>query len=536
MKRSDILKKIKTLPSCDLLVVGGGATGCGIALDAASRGLSVVLVEQNDFAEGTSGRSSKLVHGGVRYLEMAVKHFDRQQYQLVKEGLFERFLFLRNAPHLTRVLPLVSPLYRIIKLPYLWVGLKLYDFLAGAHGLGPSGYQSKEKTLQEYPQLNTRRLKGGIRYYDGQFNDSRMALALALTAAEQGALVANHLALVGLEKSAGRISAAQLEDRLSGERFSLPARAVVNAAGPFADQVRQLDQPDAEALLAVSSGVHIVLDTNYPPPKAGLLLSETEDNRVLFVLPWQRRCMVGTTDRAAELSEHPKATQEEVDYLLRHLQRVLDPPPRRENICAVWSGLRPLVRNSQAADTSTLLRDFLIEESPSGLFTIAGGKWTSYRRMSEKLVDQVVAKRNLTARPCQTEDLRLLGGEDWQPTGWQKLAKDYLLDERTARYLHANYGTRASAVAALAGGPLLEPLAPGYLCIGAEVVYAVRHELAETAIDILARRLPLALLDTQAARQAGERVVKLIAQEKGWDAARCAEEHSQLEQRLSQAL
>ncbi len=536
MKRSDILSQIQNLQSCDLLVIGGGATGCGIALDAASRGLSVVLVEQNDFAEGTSGRSSKLVHGGVRYLEMAVKHFDREQYQLVKEGLFERFLFLRNAPHLTRVLPLVSPLYSWLQLPYLWAGLKLYDFLAGARGLGPSGYQSVERTLQEYPQLNKRRLKGGIRYYDGQFNDSRMALALALTAAEQGALIANHLAVVALNKPEGRISGALLEDRLSGERFSLDARAVVNATGPFADQVRHLDRPDAEPLLAVSSGVHIVLDETYPPPKAGLLLTETKDKRVLFVLPWQRRCMVGTTDQAAELSEHPKATEEEVDYLLRHLQQVLYPSPQRENICAVWSGLRPLVRNPQATDTSKLLRDFVIEESPAGLFTIAGGKWTSYRRMGEKLVDRVVTGRAISAGPCRTEQLCLIGGEDWQPTGWQALAKNYLLDERTARYLHANYGTRATAVAKLAVGKLLEPLAAGYLCIAAEVVYAARHELAERAIDILARRLPLALLDTQAAKLAGERVIELVAVEKGWDQARCGAEAQLLEQRLSEAL
>lgn len=536
MNRDEILNQIKQLNSCDLLVIGGGATGCGIALDAASRGLSVVLVEQNDFAEGTSGRSSKLVHGGVRYLEMAVKRFDREQYRLVKEGLNERFLFLRNAPHLTRVLPLVSPLYRWFQLPYLWAGLKLYDLLAGAHGLGPSGFQSVDKTLLECPQLNRRGLKGGIRYYDGQFNDSRMVLALALTAAEQGAMIANHLAVVAFCKAAGIIDGAVLEDRLAGERFELKARAVINATGPFVDRLRQLDRVDVKPMLAVSSGIHIVLDQHYPPSQAGLLLAETEDERVLFVLPWQGRCLVGTTDQKAELAEHPQPTEAEVRYLLRHLQKVLDPPPTQENIRAVWSGLRPLVQDAEATDTAELLRDFVIEDSLAGLLSIAGGKWTSYRRMAEKLVDQVVATRGFAAATCRTKELHLTGGEGWQPTGWQPLAKDYLLDEQTARHLHANYGTRASAVAKLAVGPLLAPVVDGFLCIGAEVVYAARHELAERAIDVLARRMPLALLDTEAAGQAGGQVIKLMRAEKDWCQQRCHEELKLLEKRLSTGL
>lgn len=536
MNRSENLQKIKQLPGCDLLVIGGGATGCGIALDAASRGISVVLAEQNDFAEGTSGRSSKLVHGGVRYLEMAVKQFDRGQYQLVKEGLHERFYFLRNAPHLSHPLPLISPVYRWTQLPYVWFGLKLYDRLSGQHSLGPSGFSNLSKTLQEFPLLQKKDLKGGIRYYDGQFNDSRMALALALSAAEHGALIANHLAVVDLPKAAGKLVGAVFEDRISGERFSLQAKAVVNATGPFVDKLRLLDDPNAQALLLVSSGVHIMLDESYPPPQAGMLLSETEDGRVLFVLPWQGRCMVGTTDQHAELSEHPPVRQDDIDYLLRHLQKVIDPPPSSANVSASWVGLRPLVQNPKAHDSARILRDFTIEESVSGLYSIAGGKWTSYRRMAEKLVDRVVEGRSFIAGHCKTKALPVTGAENWQPNGWWLLVDNFSLSEPVARYLHQSYGCHAERIAHLAAERYGQPLATGFPCLEAEVIHACQFELAERAIDILARRLPLALIDQRLAQQAAPRVLELMSMEKRWSSQRLAEEKSLIEKRLTVAL
>ncbi len=536
MKRTEILKQIKQSAEIDLLVIGGGATGCGIAFDAVSRGLSVVLVEQNDFAEGTSGRSSKLIHGGVRYLEMAVKQLDRDQYHLVKEGLHERFYFLRNAPHLCHPLPLISPLYKWWQLPQIWIGLKLYDFLSGQHSLGPSGYATFATTVAEFPLLQRSGLKGGIRYYDGQFNDSRMALELALSAAKRGALVANHLAAVDLQKNGDKLVGAVLEDRLTLERFELSAKAVVNATGPFGDQLRTLDQPNSVPMLTTSSGCHIVLDESYPPPQAGLLITETEDDRVLFVLPWMGRCLVGTTDQEAGLNEHPQVAQKDIDYLLRHLQKVLDPPPTADNITASWSGLRPLVHDPKAHDSSRILRDFVIEESVSGLFTIVGGKWTSYRRMAEKLVDRVVASRRFSVAACQTETLAVHGAENWHPNGWQTLVDAFSLSEATARYLHASYGCYATEVARLAAQDLSAQLADSTPCIEAEVLYACRSELAERAIDVLVRRLPLALLDNDLAKQAAPRVLDLMSAEKGWDAQRCAAEKQLLEKRLSVAL
>jgi glycerol-3-phosphate dehydrogenase len=280
----------------------------------------------------------------------------------------------------------------------------------------------------------------------------------------------------------------------------------------------------------------MVLDQSYPPARAGLVLTDTDSGRTFFVLPWQNRSLVGTLDQPAELSEHPRAADQDLDDLLRQLRKVLDPPPKKEQVRATWSGLRALIRRSEIDDSALSPHKFVIDTSSSGLLTIAGGKWTSYRLMAEKLVDRVVAENALQAKPCQTKTLSLQGAAGWQPTGWQLLAKHFLLDEPTARYLHASYGTRAPEVAKLAVGELLEPLAEGFACIGAEVVYAVKCELAERAMDVLARRLPLALLDRQAARKASGRVVQLMAFENSWTPDRRLAEQQLVEQRLLDAL
>ncbi len=536
MKRETFLSQIRQIDCCDLLVIGGGAVGCGIALDAANRGLSVVLVEQNDFAEGTSSRSSKLLYDDILSPKKLFSCFAPGSDPLLQERFDERFQFLRNAPHLTRVLPLVFPQYTWRQLSGLFSRCKLLDLLSGRRRFGPSGFQNAAQVLKEFPFLNRQGLIGGVRYYDGLYYDSRLALALALTAAEQGALIANHLAVVDFIRQQKRIAGARLEDRLSGERFDLSARTVVNATGPFVDRLRQLADPMARPLISLSSGTHIILDQSYPPPRAGMLLRVADAEETLFVLPWLGRCLVGTVSRSAELSEHPQTSAADLDYLLRLLQKVLDPVPKKGDIRAVWSGLKPLIRGAETNKSPLRQDDFVIDATPNGLLTIVGGKWTSYRKMAEKLVDRVVSARTLPAKPCGTRELHLQGGGGWQPTGWQLLAKHFLLDEATARYLHASYGTRATEVAKLAVGPLLEPLVEGFACIGAEVVYAVKNELAERAIDVLARRMPLALLDTQRARQAAGQVIQLMAEEKSWSPARRLAEQQLVEQRLTEAL
>lgn len=538
MERLQNLQQLKDGRIFDLLVIGGGATGCGVALDAASRGLKVALIEKNDFSEGTSSRSTKLVHGGVRYLELAVKKLDRVQYNLVKDGLRERSVLLNNAPHLSNRLALVTPLYRWIDVPYVFSGLKLYDILAGTRNIGHSRLLSRKEALRRFPALKAEGLKAGVLYYDGQFHDARMALSLALTAEQHGAIIVNHVAVTGLFKDGEKIAGAELTDSLTGETWQVRAKGVINATGPFADQVRRLDDPSVPKILSASSGIHIVLDKRFAPPDTGLMIPKTEDGRVLFVLPWEGHALVGTTDEPAEISEHPRPLETEIDYLLRHVSRYFNLHVEKSDIKAVWSGLRPLVSDPKAADTAGLARDHVIEESPSGLLTIAGGKWTTYRKMAEDTVSYALKAYHLAApRPaCQTEQLPILGGAAYQENGHLELSREYGLDDDVAAYLHRTYGDQAAKVAKLAkegfGGRLVE----NHPVLEAEVIYAARHELAERVIDVLARRTPLALLDTAATRRAVPRVLEIMADERGWDRQRQEEEAQLAEKRLAEAL
>ncbi len=537
MTRQDNLQQLKDGSTYDLLVVGGGATGCGVALDAATRGLKVALVEKNDFSEGTSSRSTKLVHGGVRYLEMAVKKLDRVQYHLVRDGLRERHVLLANAPHLSNPLSLVTPLYTWLDVPYVFFGLKLYDILSGKRNIGHSRLLSRKEALRRFPMLKAEGLKAGVLYYDGQFHDARMALSLALTADQHGAAIANHVAVTGLVKADGTIVAAELTDSLSGETWQLKARGVINATGPFTDQIRKLDDPSATNILSASTGIHIVLDKRFAPPDTGLMIPETEDGRVLFVLPWEDHALIGTTDEPAEINEHPRPLDAEIDYLLRHVGRYFNLKVDKADIKAAWSGLRPLVSDPNAADTAKLARDHVIEESASGLLTIAGGKWTTYRKMAADTVDHALKQFALAApKGCQTESLRVLGSANYDPSGAQRLSEKYGLPGDVATHLHSCYGDQAAKVAELARQDNNARLPQQLPLLEAEVLYAVRNEMAERVIDVLARRLSLALLDTRVAKEVSGRVLELMAGELGWDAQRCAEELCLTEKRLTEAL
>jgi glycerol-3-phosphate dehydrogenase len=538
MGRANHLQQVKEDRLFDLLVVGGGATGCGVALDAASRGLQVALIEKNDFAEGTSSRSTKLVHGGVRYLEMAVKKLDRVQYNLVKDGLRERYTLLQNAPHLSNRLSLVTPLYRWIDIPYVFSGLKLYDILAGKRNIGHSRLLSRREALRRFPTLKAEGLKAGVLYYDGQFHDARMAMSLALTAEQQGAVVVNHVAVSGLIKADEKIVGAQVTDSLNGESWRVRSRGVINATGPFADQLRMMDNPSAPRILSASSGIHIVLDKRFAPPDTGLMIPETEDGRVLFVLPWEDHALVGTTDEPADLNEHPRPLETEIAYLLRHVTRYFNLQVERADIKAVWSGLRPLVSDPKAVDTARLARDHVIEVSQAGLLTIAGGKWTTYRLMAEDTVDHAIEQFKLPAKQpaCQTEHLPIFGGAAYQEKGDLDLVETYHLPADVAAYLNRNYGDQAEQVATLAAAGYGSRLVENHPFLEAEVLHAVRFELAERVIDVLARRMPLALLDTGAARQAAPRVLAIMAEELGWDRERCEAEARLTELRLSEAL
>lgn len=532
VQRQDLVADLKS-GDFDLLVIGGGATGAGIALDAATRGLKTALVERDDFSSGTSSKSTKLIHGGVRYLEQAVLKFDTSQFNLVRDALRERSTLLKIAPHLAHPLPILTPLYNRIDVPYYRTGLKLYDRLAGRATLHKSYFVGTKEAMQKFPMLKSENLRGGVIYYDGQFDDSRMNIAIALTAIEHGAKVANHIEVTGLVRHKTKLVGARVKDRMTNEEWEIKARAIVNATGPFSDAIRKMDNPKMAPMLTASSGTHIMLGPEFSPPQTGLLIPKTEDGRVLFLLPWLGHTLVGTTDNPAKIVDQPKPDKDDVDYILRQLERYFTLKVKKSDILAVWTGLRPLVSDPRAVDTARLSRDHIIQISDSGLITIAGGKWTTYRKMAEDTVDQVAGMiENIFVRPSCTSQLVLRGGRDFAPEAWKSLMIDFKIDEPTARYFHRAYGTEAPDVLKLCSQHLATKLHPRHPFLLGEVRYAIEAELAQTLVDMLARRIRLTFLDKAATKECASRVADIMAEYLNWNAARKRSELEQLKKYL----
>jgi glycerol-3-phosphate dehydrogenase len=510
MQRAQLLEQLAQPRRYDIAVIGGGATGLGVALDAAARGLSVVLLESHDFAGGTSSRATKLVHGGVRYLAQG-------NLSLVREALHERTTLLRNAPHLAQPLAFVMPAYRWWELPFYGVGLKAYDALAGAAGLGRTEFLGSGQALQALPTLRTQGLKGGVRYWDGQFDDARLALALARTAAREGALVVNHCAVTGLVHEAGRVAGLHCADRETGRAFRLEAGCVVNATGVWVDALRQLDgQATGRAvqpLVAPSQGVHLVVDADFLPGHQALIVPRTADGRVLFAVPWLGKVILGTTDTPRQdLPREPQAQVQEVDLILSEVGRYLVRVPTRQDVRSQWVGLRPLVRPAQdePGATRAISREHTVQVSPSGLVTVTGGKWTTYRAMAEDVLTQCVQAGLLQAFPERlskgvTTDLRLVGGDAASPVP---------VDLSQPPGLHL-YGAEAPLVQALPGADR----ALGGGLTEAMVRFAARQEYARTVEDVLARRSRLLFLDARLAAALAGEVAALLRQETGADPA-----------------
>lgn len=482
----------------DFVVVGGGATGLGVAIDAAARGYQTLLLEQSDFAKGTSSRSTKLVHGGVRYLQQG-------NVSLVIEALKERGLLLRNAPHLVRNLPFVVPNYDWWEGPFYGIGLKMYDLLAGRQGFGRSRVLSKERTRELLPTIEPEGLIGGVIYHDGQFDDARLAVNMAQTAAEQGAILLNYCEVVGLLKTDdGEVHGVQAVDRESGAEHEIRARVVVNATGVFADRLRSMDEPGTRGVLAPSQGVHIVLEREFLPGDTAIMVPRTDDGRVLFAIPWLDKVVVGTTDTPiTETVLEPRPFRHELDFLLEHAARYLTQDPTEADVQSTFAGLRPLVGGGET-DTASLSRDHTLLISGSGLVTITGGKWTTYRKMAEDTVDQAATLAGVEDRPCPTRELPIHG---YHPNAAEFGSL-------------AQYGSDAPAIRALIREEELgEPLHPRRPTVEAEVVWAARHEMARTVEDFLSRRTRTLLLDARASLEMAPRVAALLAAELGRDEA-----------------
>ena len=483
----------------DMAVIGGGATGVGVAVDAASRGYSCCLLEMSDFGKGTSSRSTKLVHGGVRYLQQG-------NIALVMEALKERGVLRQNAPHLVHDQAFVVPNYVWWEAPFYGIGMKVYDMLAGKYGFGRSRMLSKDEVLERIPTLETDGLRGGVLYYDGQFDDARLLIDLAQTAEEQGAVVLNYARVVGFHHDGdGFVDGLTFEDVEGGRRHDIRARSVINATGAFCDAVRSIDDPTAKPMIAPSQGVHVVLDKSFLPGEAAIMVPRTDDGRVMFAIPWHGHALLGTTDTPIDrIDLEPRAMGHEIDFILETAARYLAKNPTRGDVLSVFTGIRPLVKSSEVASTAALSREHTIHVSKSGLLTIAGGKWTTYRKMAEDCVDHAATLGKLDERPCVTRTLNIHG-----------------------RHEHAGqfgdlkyYGAAAAHVRELMDeSPQLAARLHDALPIhAAQVVWAAREEMARTVDDFLARRTRALFLNARAAVEMAPQVARLLAAELGREA------------------
>lgn len=539
----------------DVLVIGGGATGSGCALDATTRGLNTAVVEAYDFAAGTSSRSTKLIHGGIRYLETAFMKADYAALKLVYEALEERAFFLAAAPYMNRPLPIMIPIYTWWEVPYMWVGTKMYDLVAGSKQYVPSSYYiNADEAMFQFPMLRKEGLKGALVYYDGQMNDTRMNVSIALTATQNGAAVANYVKVLHLLKDdEGKVRGAHVQNTLTGEEWDIHARAVVNATGPFTDTLRQMDNPETPKICVPAAGVHAVLPDHFSPNRMGLIVPKTSDGRVLFFLPWENGTLAGTTDSQSEITMLPKPTKEEVDFIIDEANRYLAKDVTKADVKSAWSGIRPLVKDPRHADgsTSKISREHVVEVSKSNLVTIAGGKWTTYRRMAQDAIDKLVEtvpELQTKASACKTREVGIIGADRIGEVCNKKfdkitvtLRENYHLDKDVAEHLMRNYGTRALQVAEIEREGFLDRkksdhprrLHPKYPYLEAEVVFAVRQEYAEKATDVVGRRMRLAFIDSGVASELAPRVVHMMGELHGWSKARREAELKEANEYLS---
>ncbi|MGB9244907.1 MAG: FAD-dependent oxidoreductase [Candidatus Acidiferrales bacterium] len=520
--RREALKNIEN-KSFDVCVIGGGATGSGCALDSQLRGLRTVLIEAGDFASATSSSSTKMVHGGVRYLEEAFRRLDPAEYKVVNRALHERIHMLKNGPFLASAREFITPCYSLFDLAYYEAGLKLYDWISGHASLAPSHFLSRRETLRGLPNLNPQGLVGAVAYTDGQFDDARYNVTLVQSFAETGGAALNYARVTSCEGGAdGKLAAVTVQDQFSGQSFGIRARAFVNATGPFADSIRSMANPDARPRIRLSKGVHILLPAEVLSSGDPMLIPKTEDGRVLFAIPWRGRVLVGTTEQEVAVGEELFLTHEEVEYLLRHLNRYLALPVKPAQVVGGFAGARPLLSADDSRDTKKLARDHQVElDSLSGLISIMGGKWTTYRAMAQDTIDVVQKSFGGNPTPCSTLHHPLVGSDGYSSDYWKTLITNFGVPEGTARHLAEKYGTRAAELLRLtADDPnLAEPLVKGLAPLRVEVAFAARFEMAMTIEDVLARRVGLQFYGWSETIAAAPATAEVLMRELGWSKA-----------------
>jgi glycerol-3-phosphate dehydrogenase len=491
MKREIALEQLMSEPLWDIFVIGGGATGLGIAVDAASRGYSVALAEKTDFAKGTSGRSTKLVHGGVRYLAQG-------NIKLVIEALKERAILLKNAPQITKIQTFIVPVYSWWDKFFYGIGLSIYNLLAGSHKLEGVKWLSAAETKKKLPQLNCIGLIGGISYCDGQFDDARLAINLAQTATGFGAAVVNHLEVVNLIVENKKIAGVVLKDEVTGDEISVKSKVVINATGVFADNIMNLEDASSQKMISPSQGVHLVIDKHFFEGEQALMVPKTSDGRVLFIVPWHNQLVIGTTDtKIDKITEEPKALEEEINFLITHFNKYSTQLIERKDVKSVYAGLRPLIKSSNISATSLLSREHTIVISAGGLLTIAGGKWTTYRKMAKDAIQNAIFIGKLEKRKCITESIEIHGYSK------SSIVKD----------VYASYGTDAVFLRALISENsfLADKIHPNYPYTKVQIVWAVQEEMAITLEDVLSRRVRLLIEDARAAIEAAPIVAEIMA-------------------------
>ena len=510
----------------DIVIIGGGAVGSGILLDATLRGYKAILLEKNDFASGASSKSSKLIHGGVRYLEKAIKGFDKAQYDLVKEGLVERHIFLKNASIISKKIKINIPSFSYINLFYTWIGLVIYKLIAAKKNIGNNSFVNKVLSSLYFPNLKKEKLKGCLSFYDGSFLDSKMLIALLQTAISKGAIAKNYCEVFEfLYYENKKISGLKYFDKIENKTCEINCSCIINATGANVDNIRFLDDKNAQEILALSSGIHIVVSKDFLFSNEALLIPNTSDGRIIFILPYLNHCLIGTTDNKCEYDENIKAKDEEIKYLLDEVNIYFTKPLKKEDILSSWSGIRPLIKSANKSNTQEIVREHLIISSKNGLISIAGGKWTTYRKMAQDMMDFLVDKNYLEKRKsCKTKKYKLAGNEE-KHKDLEKLISFYAISKSTKESLIMLYGNNATVVLNIASElNNFELINENLPYLKAEIIYCIEYEFVKKPIDFLSRRIGICFLNKEASIDSVDAVCLEMGKLYNWDDERLEKE------------